>query len=139
MLHHMTPVAGGISDGKKDRFVESTSEFECFRSPRMPIHGIVGMLQQIRALLICKPVQSVFRLTGVFETCFALYHVIILSGLPTPKDQCQSGQENRCSIFTLHYLSPLRHCRDTFRRSLRLFRQSPHSSSSRGRYSSQGQ
>jgi len=60
-LHHMTPVTGGISDRKKNGFVFFFCLRQGFLSPRVPLHGIVGMLKEIRAGFIDELVRvSVF-------------------------------------------------------------------------------
>jgi len=46
-LHDMAPVAGGVSDAQKYGFVLGTSATEGFGVPRKPIHGIMGVLEQI--------------------------------------------------------------------------------------------
>jgi hypothetical protein len=40
----MTPMAGGISNGKKNRFVFFLGLLKSLLSPRIPIHRIVGVL-----------------------------------------------------------------------------------------------
>lgn len=42
--HHMTPVAGGVADGDEDRHIPSASLLEGLRAPRMPVHGVLGVL-----------------------------------------------------------------------------------------------
>ncbi len=49
-LHHVTPVAGGVADGEKNGFVLAFCLVKRGLSPRIPIDGIGGMLEQIRAL-----------------------------------------------------------------------------------------
>src|SRR5690606_9916864 len=43
----MTPVAGGIADGQKDRLVLPLRLFKGLLAPGIPIHRIVGVLQEI--------------------------------------------------------------------------------------------
>jgi hypothetical protein len=43
----MTPVAGGITDGKKDGFVLAPGLFKSGFAPRVPIYGIVGVLLKV--------------------------------------------------------------------------------------------
>jgi len=47
----MAPVAGGIAYGEEDRPVFSGCGLEGFLSPGVPVHGIVGVLPQVEALL----------------------------------------------------------------------------------------
>ena len=49
MRHHMTPVAGGIADGKQDGFVLLACDLQGLGIPRMPVHRVVGVLQQVGA------------------------------------------------------------------------------------------
>ena len=49
VLHHVTPVTGGVSDAEQDRFVFLLSTQQGFLGPGMPVHGIVCVLKQIRA------------------------------------------------------------------------------------------
>ena len=51
MGHDMAPVAGGIPDGEEDGFMFFCCAAEGLISPRVPVHGIMGMLLQVRALL----------------------------------------------------------------------------------------
>jgi len=43
----MTPVAGGITNGKKDRFVLLTGKLKCLFGPGVPVDRVMGMLQKI--------------------------------------------------------------------------------------------
>jgi hypothetical protein len=52
MGHDMTPMAGGIPDGKKDRFVFPDRFLESLISPGIPLDWIFSMLKQIRTFLI---------------------------------------------------------------------------------------
>jgi hypothetical protein len=47
MLHDMTPVASGIPDGKKNGFVLLLSSAQSFLAPGIPVHRIIGMLEEI--------------------------------------------------------------------------------------------
>ena len=49
VLHHMTPVAGGIADREEDRFILGTGLFERDIAPGIPIDGIGGVLEQVGA------------------------------------------------------------------------------------------
>ena len=57
-VHHVAPVAGGIADGQEHGQVAGTRLGERVRSPGMPVHGIVGMLEQVRARLGGQPVAG---------------------------------------------------------------------------------
>ncbi len=56
MRHDMAPVAGGITDGKQNGPVELFRSIECIFAPRLPMHGILGMLAQIGARLFGEAV-----------------------------------------------------------------------------------
>src|SRR5580704_2353881 len=47
-------MARGIADRKKDRLVLAPRFFKRFGAPRVPIHGIMGVLEQVGTLLVCK-------------------------------------------------------------------------------------
>lgn len=47
MRHHMTPVTCGVADGEKDKLVLFFCPKKCFFTPRMPINGVLFMLQKI--------------------------------------------------------------------------------------------
>ena len=49
-LHYVAPVAGGVADGKKDRFIFGAGPGEGFFTPWKPIDGVVSVLQKVRAL-----------------------------------------------------------------------------------------
>src|SRR5579862_5070165 len=46
-LHDVTPVTGAVPNRKKNRLVLRTRSLECFRSPWIPIDGIVRVLKEI--------------------------------------------------------------------------------------------
>ena len=50
MGHDMAPVTGGITDGEQDGFVFVSGQSNGLFVPRMPVHGIIGMLEQVRAV-----------------------------------------------------------------------------------------
>ena len=58
--HHVTPVARRISDGQQDRNVARRGFGQRFCRPLPPVHGIVGVLTQIRA----RRLDSVGRATA---------------------------------------------------------------------------
>jgi hypothetical protein len=41
-------VAGGIADGKENGFILGFCPIKSLISPRIPIHGIVGVLKEVR-------------------------------------------------------------------------------------------
>ena len=45
--HHMAPVAGGVADRKEDRTVARARLGQSRRAPGPPVHGIMGVLQEI--------------------------------------------------------------------------------------------
>ncbi len=55
-LHHVAPMAGGIADRKKDRLVFGLGFFKRLRTPRIPIHRIMRMLQKVWAFLLAQTV-----------------------------------------------------------------------------------
>ena len=50
-FHHMAPVTGSISDGKKNRFVFFPCFLKSFFSPGIPVHGIHRMMSEIGRFL----------------------------------------------------------------------------------------
>ena len=53
-FHDLTPVTRGVTDGEEDRFVLLFRFFEGRLGPGIPVHGIIGMLQKVGALLMNK-------------------------------------------------------------------------------------
>ncbi len=51
-LHDMAPVTRRVADREKNGSVLGTRTRECLVAPRIPIHRVVGVLQQIRAALM---------------------------------------------------------------------------------------
>ena len=47
VLHHMAPVTGGVADREKDRPLLALGALERLRAPRMPVDGIVFVLEQV--------------------------------------------------------------------------------------------
>ena len=45
--HDVAPVAGGIADREKDRFLLSARPLKCLLTPRIPLHWITRMLKQV--------------------------------------------------------------------------------------------
>ena len=56
LFHHMAPVAGGIADGEEDGFVLGQGLGEGLLVPGVPIHGIVGVLQEIGAFFVYESI-----------------------------------------------------------------------------------
>jgi hypothetical protein len=58
----VAPVTGGIANGKEDGLVLAASFFKRLVSPRIPVHRIVGVLEEVRALFVDETVgrSSVF-------------------------------------------------------------------------------
>ena len=54
--HHVAPVAGGVADRQQDRFLLRSRLLQRRRPPRAPMHGVVGVLQQIRRGLVAEQV-----------------------------------------------------------------------------------
>ena len=63
--HHVAPVAGGIADREQDRPVFGPRPLERFRPPRVPVHGIVRVLQEVGARLGSEPVALTRRVRRV--------------------------------------------------------------------------
>src|SRR6185369_4913722 len=57
VLHDVTPVAGGIADGEKNRLVLSRSLRKGCLPPRVPVDRIGGMLEEIGARGEDQPVE----------------------------------------------------------------------------------
>jgi len=56
MLHHMAPVAGRIADREQDRPVLAPRLLEGLRCPGVPVHRVVGVLQEVGTGLVDKAV-----------------------------------------------------------------------------------
>ena len=56
VLHDVAPVAGGIADREEDRLPFAPRLLESFIAPRVPVHGVPGVLQQVGALFVDEPV-----------------------------------------------------------------------------------
>jgi hypothetical protein len=52
VCHYMAPVACGISNGKEDRFLFLSRPCKRILTPRIPVHGISGMLEKIGTLFV---------------------------------------------------------------------------------------
>ncbi len=49
VLHDVTPMARRVADAEEDRPVELPGALECLGPPGIPVHGVMGMLPQVRA------------------------------------------------------------------------------------------
>jgi hypothetical protein len=58
MRHYMAPMAGGIADREQDRFVLRLCFLERRGAPHPPVHGILGVLQEIGACRLAKLVLA---------------------------------------------------------------------------------
>ena len=63
-LHHVAPVAGRVADAQENRFVFAPGLGESLLSPRIPVHGIVLVLQQVGRFLARKAVGMRGRMSG---------------------------------------------------------------------------
>ena len=54
--HHVTPVAGRVADAEQDQLVFCRRALKRLRTPGIPVHRIVGVLQQIRTSFVDQPV-----------------------------------------------------------------------------------
>ena len=55
-LHDVAPVAGGVADGEEDRLVLGRGPGEGLVRPGIPVHGVVGVLQQVGAFFVRESV-----------------------------------------------------------------------------------
>ena len=56
MRHDMAPMAGRIADGEQNGLVQRARFLQGLGAPHPPMHGIIGVLQQIGA---CGPTQLI--------------------------------------------------------------------------------
>src|SRR4029434_4481835 len=90
-FHHVTPVTGGITDAQEDWPVFAFGFTESLVTPRVPIHWIVGMLEQIRACLMDKMI-------GVL-----VFHSKTLTQSTVSRNQVVYGEESvRHIVLLLH-------------------------------------
>src|SRR6185437_12336496 len=64
-FHHMAPVASGIADREQDGAIFFIGKLQGFRSPGIPVYGVVGMLQQIRAGFVNKTIGTAVILRSI--------------------------------------------------------------------------
>ena len=57
-LHDVAPVARRVADRQEDRAVEELRPSQRLRPPREPVHGVVGVLEQVRARLAREAVRG---------------------------------------------------------------------------------
>ena len=57
-FHHVAPVAGRIADGQEDRPVFAPGAVEGLLAPRIPVHGVVGVLPEVGARLPGQAVRG---------------------------------------------------------------------------------
>ena len=58
VLHHVAPVAGGVADREEDRPVLGASALEGLLAPRVPVDGVVRVLEQVGARLPGETVHA---------------------------------------------------------------------------------
>lgn len=56
-LHDMTPMAGGIADREENRPLQFRGLRQRFRSPGIPIHRVIGVLQEIGTSLLYEAIR----------------------------------------------------------------------------------
>jgi hypothetical protein len=57
VLHHVAPVARGVADREQDRLVLGSGALQRLLAPRVPVHRVVGVLQQVRTGLSSETVH----------------------------------------------------------------------------------
>ena len=57
-LHHVAPVAGRVPDREQDRLVLRAGALERLLAPGEPVHGVRGVLEQVRARLVLEAVHG---------------------------------------------------------------------------------
>ncbi len=60
-LHHVTPVAGRVADRQQHRPVLAAGQLEGLRAPRVPVHRVMSVLEQVGAGLGGEPVRGAGR------------------------------------------------------------------------------
>jgi hypothetical protein len=48
----MAPVAGGIADGKENGFILGFCLIKSFVAPRVPVHGIMRVLEEVGGFFV---------------------------------------------------------------------------------------
>jgi hypothetical protein len=72
-FHDVAPMAGRVADGKEDGLVLPPRPLEGLVPPGEPVHGIAGVLKEIRALFLEKAV-------GMFHGTTCLPAVSVVPG-----------------------------------------------------------
>ena len=57
VLHHVAPVAGGITDGQEHRAVQLPGALEGLVPPGVPVDRVAGVLEQVGALFVDQAVE----------------------------------------------------------------------------------
>ncbi len=57
-LHDVAPVTGRVADREQDRLVLGAGPLERLLAPRVPVHGVLGVLEQIRARLVREAIHG---------------------------------------------------------------------------------
>jgi hypothetical protein len=57
LLHHVAPVAGRVADREEDRLLLAARALERRGAPRIPVDGVLRVLEQVRARLEDEPVE----------------------------------------------------------------------------------
>jgi hypothetical protein len=66
-------MAGGIAHGKENGFVFLFCPPEGFVTPRIPVHGVSGMLNKVRTLLVKETIRNLMCFSvrvGHVTSCF---------------------------------------------------------------------
>src|SRR5205085_10227803 len=85
----MTPMTGRVADAQKDRLVLSPRFSQSLFAPRIPVHGVVCVLQEIRAGLV---LQTISVLVLDHADCpFSLLVPILTRAI---EDSARRGREN---------------------------------------------
>ena len=61
-LHHVAPVAGRIADGEKDGLSLRLCTVQGLLAPRVPVHRVVRVLEQVRRRFVDEPVGHAYSL-----------------------------------------------------------------------------
>ena len=59
-FHDVAPVARRVADGQEDELLFLPGFVEGFLTPRVPVHGVVGVLEQVRAALLGQAIGFTF-------------------------------------------------------------------------------
>ena len=75
VLHHVAPVARRVADRQEDRLVLRSRLVERFARPRIPVDGIVRVLEQVRTALarepVHPPIMTCSKIAAMRSTCRA--------------------------------------------------------------------